>query len=80
MSFLGRFGQSGLQRKKIQTAISMLLLSLLFYVFMVKMNEKNRLTVHCSVCAKKFLGCIFLEGAVCNNIEVGKKPLVPALW
>ena len=32
-SILGRFGQSGLQRKKIQTAISMLLLRPVFFMF-----------------------------------------------
>ena len=32
-SFLGRFGQSGLQRKKIQTAISVLLLRPVFLCF-----------------------------------------------
>ena len=37
-SLLGRFGQSGLQRKKVQTAIGMPLLRLwlVFYVFMEK--------------------------------------------
>jgi hypothetical protein len=33
---LACFGQSGLQRKKIQTAIIMLLLRAVFYVFMDK--------------------------------------------
>ena len=37
-SILGCFGQSGLQRKKIQTAISMLLLRSVLFVFMARKN------------------------------------------
>jgi hypothetical protein len=45
---LGRFEQSGLQRKKIQTAISMLLLRAVFFMFSwakKKLKIKNRLPV-----------------------------------
>ena len=46
----GCFGGSGLQEKKSH---SCMLLRVVFYVFVNKMNKENRLSVHCGVCTKK---------------------------
>jgi hypothetical protein len=80
---MGCFGQSGLQRKLIHTAISMLLLRSIFYFFMGKTNEILKICIVASALKSCISDISFTKKKnlwsfkfICNYIDLLNKSLL----